>query len=90
MHPDFDKVWAAATDLGMIAHLHVGMNPGLFHPAWANTDDPAIIRLISVHATHTTVRRCSSPRWCSVGVFERHPDLTVLVSELGIDWFPGG
>ena len=32
MHPDFDKVWAAATDLGMIAHLHVGMNPGLFHP----------------------------------------------------------
>jgi predicted TIM-barrel fold metal-dependent hydrolase len=23
------------------------------------------------------------------GVFERHPDLTVLVSELGIDWFPG-
>ena len=23
------------------------------------------------------------------GVFERHPNLTVLVSELGIDWFPG-
>ena len=23
------------------------------------------------------------------GVFERHPKLTVLVSELGIDWFPG-
>ena len=52
MHPDFDKVWAAATDLGMIAHLHVGMNPGLFHPAWANTDDPAIIRLISLQNPH--------------------------------------
>ena len=22
-------------------------------------------------------------------MFERHPNLTVLVSELGIDWFPG-
>ena len=22
------------------------------------------------------------------GVFERHPDLTVLISELGIDWLP--
>ena len=28
IHPDFDKVWAAATDLGMIAHLHVGLKPG--------------------------------------------------------------
>ena len=22
------------------------------------------------------------------GVFERHPDLTILISELGIDWLP--
>jgi predicted TIM-barrel fold metal-dependent hydrolase len=88
MHPDFDKVWAAATDLGMIAHLHVGMNPGLFHPAWANTDDPAIIRLISLQNPHHSAQVFLTAVVFG-GVFERHPNLTVLVSELGIDWFPG-
>jgi predicted TIM-barrel fold metal-dependent hydrolase len=88
MHPDFDKVWSAATDLGMIAHLHVGMNPGLFHPAWANTDDPAIIRLISLQNPHHSAQVFLTAVVFG-GVFERHPDLTVLVSELGIDWFPG-
>jgi predicted TIM-barrel fold metal-dependent hydrolase len=88
MHPEFDKVWSAATDLGMIAHLHVGMNPGLFHPAWANTDDPAIIRLISLQNPHHSAQVFLTALVFG-GVFERHPNLTVLVSELGIDWFPG-
>jgi predicted TIM-barrel fold metal-dependent hydrolase len=88
MHPEFDKVWAAATDLGMIAHLHVGMNPGRLHPAWANTDDPAIIRLLSLQNPHHTAQLFLTAIVFG-GVFERHPDLTVLVSELGVDWFPG-
>jgi predicted TIM-barrel fold metal-dependent hydrolase len=88
MHPEFDKVWSAATDLGMIAHLHVGMNPGRLHPAWANTDDPAIIRLLSLQNPHHTAQLFLTAVVFG-GVFERHPDLTVLVSELGIDWFPG-
>src|SRR3954468_12784936 len=88
MHPEFDKVWAAATDLGMIAHLHVGMNPGLFHPAWANTDDPAIIRLISLQNPHHSAQVFLTAMVFG-GVFDRHPDLTLLVSELGVDWFPG-
>ena len=89
MHPDFDKVWAAATDLGMIAHLHVGMNPGLsIQPRGANTDDPAIIRLISLQNPHHSAQVFLTAVVFG-GVFERHPNLTVLVSELGIDWFPG-
>jgi predicted TIM-barrel fold metal-dependent hydrolase len=88
MHPEFDKVWAAATDLGMIAHLHVGMNPGLFHPGWANTDDPTIIRLISLQNPHHSAQVFLTAMVFG-GVFERHPDLTLLVSELGVDWFPG-
>jgi len=86
MHQEFDRVWAAATDLGMIAHLHVGMNPGLFHPAWANTDDPALIRLISLQNPHHSAQVFLTALAFG-GVFERHPNLTVLVSELGIDWF---
>ena len=88
MHADFDKVWATATDLGMIAHLHVGMNPGLFHPASANTDDPAIIRLISLQNPHHSAQVFLTTVVFG-GVLKRHPNLTVLVSELGIDWFPG-
>ncbi len=85
-HPDFDRVWSAATDLGMIAHLHVGMSPSLIHPGWANTDDPGIIRFLSVMQPHQSAQVFLAGMVLG-GVFERHPKLTVLFSELGIEWF---
>jgi hypothetical protein len=33
MHPQFDPIWSAATDLGMIALLHVGYQPAKFDRA---------------------------------------------------------
>src|SRR5581483_4046801 len=47
-HPDYDRLWDAVTDLGMIPIVHVGLSPARYHPAWANTDNPALIRVISV------------------------------------------
>jgi uncharacterized protein len=85
-HPDFDRVWSAATDLGMIAHLHVGMSPSLLHPGWANTDDAGLIRFLSVLQPHQTAQVFLAGLVMG-GVFERHPRLTVLFSELGTDWF---
>jgi uncharacterized protein len=85
-HPDFDRVWSAATDLGMIAHLHVGMSPSLIHPGWANTDDPGLIRFLSVLQPHQSAQVFLAGMVMG-GVFERHPALTVLFSELGIEWF---
>ena len=87
-HPAYDRVWDAATDLGMVAHLHIGMSPSMYHPGWANTDDPALIRLISVLQPHQTAQIMVNAMVFS-GVFERHPTLTVLLSELGVDWIPG-
>ena len=83
-HPNYDRLWSAVMDLGMIPIVHVGLSPALYHPAWANTTNPAVIRVISVLGP--TSRRCSSRPWCSRGVFERHPLLTVVFAEHGIDW----
>lgn len=82
-HPDYDRLWSAVVDLGMIPIVHVGLSPVLYHPAWANTDDPAVIRMIS------TLGHAGAPFLTGMvlgGVFERHPNLTVVFAEHGIDW----
>lgn len=84
-HPDYDHLWAAVTDLGMIPIVHVGLSPAIYHPAWANTDNPALIRVISV------LQPCQQAlvflnAMVLGGVFERHPTLTVVFAEHGIDW----
>jgi predicted TIM-barrel fold metal-dependent hydrolase len=85
--PEFDPVWAAATELGMVPLLHIGMSPAMIHPGWARLEDPGLIRLLSVLQPSQ-----SAEIWLTAmvigGVFERHPTLTVLISELGIDWLP--
>jgi predicted TIM-barrel fold metal-dependent hydrolase len=83
---EFDKVWAAAVDLGMIALLHIGMAPAMIHPGWANSDNPSLIRLLSVMQPAQSAQVLLHAMIVD-GVFERHPNLTVLMSELGIDWF---
>ena len=85
-HPVFDKVWDAAVDLGMIALLHIGQAPAMIHPGWANTDNPSLIRLLSVMQPSQSAQVLLNAMIIE-GVFERHPKLTILISELGIDWF---
>ena len=85
--PAFDPVWAAATELGMVPLLHIGMSPAMIHPGWANTDDPALIRLLSILQPEQSAEVFLSAMIIG-GAFERHPTLTVLISELGIDWLP--
>lgn len=82
-HPAYDRFWSAVTDLGMIPIVHVGLSPAIYHPAWANTEDPAVIRVIS------TLGHAGLPFLTGMvlgGVFERHPNLTIVFSEHGIDW----
>jgi predicted TIM-barrel fold metal-dependent hydrolase len=59
------------------------LSPVIYHPAWANTDDPALIRVISVLG-HGGVVFLNA--MVLGGVFERHPNLTVVFAEHGIDW----
>lgn len=84
-HPTYDRFWSAVTDLGMIPIVHVGLSPAIFHPAWANTDDPALIRVISVLEPYQQALVFLNAMILG-GVFERHPLLTVVFAEHGIDW----
>ena len=84
-HPDYDRLWAAASDLGMMPIVHVGLSPAIYHPAWANTDEPAVIRVISVLQPNQQALVFLNAMIFG-GVFERHPELTVVFAEHGIDW----
>ena len=65
MHPHFDPLWSAATDLGMVAMLHVGFTPPRFDPGYANTGgDMYAFRQISLSQGHQAPQVCST-RWCS-------------------------
>src|SRR5438093_1005743 len=84
-NPDYDRFWSAVTDLAMVPIVHVGLSPAIYHPAWANTDNPALIRVISVLQPAQQALVFLTAMVLG-GVFERHPKLTIVFSEHGIDW----
>jgi uncharacterized protein len=85
-HPQFDRLWAAACDLGMIPMLHVGLGPASIHSGWGNTTDPALIKRMATAMSYQAAPMMINGMVYG-GVFERHPNLTLLISEFGIDWF---
>jgi predicted TIM-barrel fold metal-dependent hydrolase len=84
-HPEYDRLWSAVTDLAMVPIVHVGLSPALYHPAWANTDNAALIRVISVLQPYQQALVFLNAMVLG-GVFERHPTLTIVFAEHGIDW----
>lgn len=86
-HSSVDRLWSAATDLGMIAILHVGANPVMFAPGWANVEgDMTLMRQLGNCQGHQSVQVCINGLVFG-GVFERHPNLTLHVAECGVHWF---
>jgi predicted TIM-barrel fold metal-dependent hydrolase len=89
MHPQFEPIWSAATDLGMIALLHVGYQPAKFDRAWANTaGNMMLLRQLGVSQGHQSVQLMLNGMVFG-GTFDRHPTLTVLIAECGLHWFEG-
>lgn len=92
-HPDWDVVWSAAVDLGMIASIHVGNTASDFH-GWADIgwDLPggggvtALTRLANTQRIHAAQNLLVSMLYG--GVFDRHPDLTVVLEEMKVGWVP--
>lgn len=92
-HPDWDVVWAAATDLGMVASIHVGNTASDFG-GWADIgwDQPggagvtALTRLANTQRIHVAQNILVSMLYG--GVFHRHPTLTVVLEEMKIGWLP--
>jgi predicted TIM-barrel fold metal-dependent hydrolase len=92
-HPEWDVVWSAATDLGMMAVIHVG-NTYADYSGWADIgwDLPggagvaALLRLSSTKRHHVAEDLLSSLLFG--GAFHRHPNLTVVLEEMGVGWIP--
>ena len=92
-HPEWDTVWSAATDLGMVAVIHIG-NTYADYTGWADIgwDLPggggvaALLRLSSTKRHHVAEDLLSSLLFG--GAFHRHPDLTVVLEEMGVGWIP--
>jgi predicted TIM-barrel fold metal-dependent hydrolase len=81
-HPRYDMVWATCQELGLPLITHVSRG----HPKWLG-DDPWVQRFLYVHESMWYAQR---PVWCMVmgGVFERFPNLHLVITELGINWVP--
>lgn len=88
IHPSWDQVWSAATELGMVAMLHTGFEHMRFDPGWANTGgDATLLRMLGGSHRHVAPTTLINAMVYS-GLFERHPTLTVLLAEVGIGWLP--
>jgi uncharacterized protein len=89
-HPDVDRIWAAANDLGMILQIHIGGAQPIQNPGWFVMGDDApfttITRIAQMQA-HSGVQMGLAALIHS-GVFERHPRLGVVTAELDIRWVP--
>lgn len=92
-HPAWDRVWSAATDLGMVVVLHVGNTTGDF-AGWANIgwDEPhgsgvgALLRL--ANSQRMPVAQSILNGLVFGGTFARHPTLTVILEEMWSGWLP--
>jgi predicted TIM-barrel fold metal-dependent hydrolase len=92
-HPDLDRVWEAAVRLGMLAIIHVGNTESDF-AGWADIgwrlDRSAgvggLVRLANTQRVHAAQNLIAGMLYG--GVFARHPDLTVMLEEMRVNWVP--
>ena len=88
-HPDFEPIWDAAEDLGMAAFAHVGFARERIHPGWANNGSESLLTYNVLNFLYNQMGpQLLLAAMIFDGVFERHPRLTVVVEEVGIDWLP--
>jgi predicted TIM-barrel fold metal-dependent hydrolase len=89
-HPDFEPIWDAAEDLGMAAFAHVGFARERINGGWANNgaDDLTTFSLLNMLVASQIGPQLLVGALVYDGVLERHPGLTVVIEEVGIDWLP--
>jgi uncharacterized protein len=87
-HPSWDKLWAAAVSLGMTPMVHTGFERMRFDPGWANLGgDTTLMRMVSSSHRHVAPATLIYSLVYS-GTFERFPNLTLLLAEVGTGWLP--
>ena len=80
-HERYEPVWATCEDLGLVIHTHGGAAPD-----YGPFDDPGTMGIYMTEFAWWAWR----PAWFLIwgGVFERHPRLQFVVTELGAIWAP--
>ncbi len=83
-------MWSAAEDLGMAAIAHVGFSRERIQFGWANngSNDLTTYSLLSMVLAPQIGPQLLLGALVFDGVLERHPQLTVVVEEVGISWLP--
>ena len=92
-HPSWDRVWSAATSLGMIPVIHVG-NTSRDYRGWADigwqlpesSGIQGLVRLANTKVDQAAGEILNALLYG--GVFHRHPDLSVLIEETHAGWLP--
>ena len=87
-HPDHERIWSAAEDLGMAVIFHIAGGRAEIKRGWYfNGGDPGHFALLHL-INSPVVPQLALAAMLLEGVFERHPRLVVMVQELGISWLP--
>ena len=87
-HPDFDRLWSAITDLGMIGMIHIGASRAHIDAGWDNNGGDVHHTSLLHFSQNHQVPQVALAGMIFGGVFERHPRLRVVVAELGHEWLP--
>jgi predicted TIM-barrel fold metal-dependent hydrolase len=90
-HPDFDPIWDATVDLGLLPVMHVTASGPYYELDWLNTgrgNDQAVFWRLGLMFTSTVPMLALADLLFS-GLFDRHPDLIVLCAEFGLTWLLG-
>jgi predicted TIM-barrel fold metal-dependent hydrolase len=93
-HPRWDRLWSAATDLGMLYVMHIGFTPtwldaGAADGGWMLPDGSGAggaLRFLTSESQLAAQRALATMVFG--GVFARHPNLTVLLEETQVGWLP--
>jgi predicted TIM-barrel fold metal-dependent hydrolase len=87
-HPDFDPVWTQMVSLGLVPTLHIGaFAERIIDDGWQSND------VIQYMTTQSLVMigldaQIAIADLILNGVFDRHPELTLVVCEYSVGWLP--
>lgn len=87
-HPDFEWFWAGATEHGLMPMVHVGAGRPNVDLGWLNNGREFPSQLVAYFGQLHQIPELVLSELVAAGIFDRHPDLRVLISELGVDWLP--
>lgn len=87
-HPDYERMWSAAEDLGMAAYVHVFFGTNPIHPSFANNGRGLETYVEMGFPDFSLPTQQFITSMVFDGVLERHEKLAVVFAECGHSWLP--